>query len=69
MTAMRTETVVMSALLSNLPVVPVPIAGPLLRSLGLTRREAPAWVTDPATRASALDGFIEIPDEFYGEAS
>ena len=63
MTAPTVETVV-SELLTSLPVVPAPVAGPLLRALDLSpRMDVPAWVTDPGLRADILAGFADIPDE------
>ncbi|WP_093659371.1 hypothetical protein [Streptomyces wuyuanensis] len=58
----------MSELLTALPVVPEPAARPLLVGLELTERpKVPAWITDPAVRASAEAGLYEIPDEFFGD--
>jgi hypothetical protein len=66
----RTETVVMSELLSHLPdtesVVQEQVAGPLLRALGLTKPRVPKWVKDPHTIDSILAGLIVIDEEFGG---
>jgi hypothetical protein len=59
---------VVSELLMELPMVPPPVAGPLLRALDLAPRRVPAWITDPDTVASILAGFVDIPDDLYGEA-
>jgi hypothetical protein len=63
----RTETVVMSELLSAAgPVVQEQVAGPLLRSLGLAKPRVPKWVKDPAVRESILSGLLVIDEEFGG---
>ena len=60
------ETVV-SDLLTALPVVPAPVAGPLLRALGLTPgSRVPDWITDPGLRADIVAGFADIPDDLRG---
>ncbi|MCX4801724.1 hypothetical protein OG594_08680 [Streptomyces sp. NBC_01214] len=56
---MATETV-MSVLLSDPP--PVLVAPALLRGLGLTDREPPAWIADPDLRESIKAGFVDLPD-------
>ncbi|MFI6103216.1 hypothetical protein [Streptomyces sp. NPDC051310] len=62
----RTDTVV-SELLSELPVIPAPVGDLLLRALDLAPRRVPAWITDPDTVASILAGFVDIPDDLYGD--
>ncbi len=63
MSAPTPETVV-SDLLTSLPVMPAPVAGPLLRALDLApRMDVPAWVTDPDLQADIVAGFADIPDE------
>lgn len=62
----RTEVVV-SELLTALPVVPPTTAAPLLRSLDLVPRDpAPAWITDPQVRADIVAGHLDIPDDLRG---
>ena len=69
MSAPTVETVV-PELLTSLPVVPAPVAGPLLRALDLSPRlRVPAWVTDPHVRDDILDGFLEFPDDLHGEGA
>ncbi|MFH8926335.1 hypothetical protein ACH4D4_04700 [Streptomyces pristinaespiralis] len=67
----RTETVVLSSLLSDLPAAPAPIreqvAGPLLRALDLVPT-VPAWITDPGLIADILAGFCDLPDDLTGGA-
>ncbi|MFJ8583680.1 hypothetical protein ACIRD2_03330 [Streptomyces sp. NPDC093595] len=64
----RPVQTVTSELLSELPVIPAPVGDLLLRALGLAPRRVPAWITDPDTVASILAGFVDIPDDLYGEA-
>lgn len=67
----RTETVLLSELLADLPKaqpeVAAQVAGPLLRALDLVPR-VPVWVTDPGLRADIAAGFVDIPDDLAGEA-
>lgn len=69
MTAARTETVVLSQMLSDLPAaapaIQQTVGGPLLRALHLVPR-IPAWISDPALRADILAGFVDIPDDLGG---
>ncbi|MFZ3473155.1 hypothetical protein ACODT3_10525 [Streptomyces sp. 4.24] len=67
MTAMRTETVVLSELLTDVP--PVLEAPAFLRSLDLIPSRVPAWVVDEAVRQSILDGFLDVPDDLIGGRS
>ncbi|GGU52123.1 hypothetical protein [Streptomyces lavendofoliae] len=68
MTARPVETVT-STLLSDLPIVPPPVASLLLAGLDLApRRRVPAWITDPGLIADILAGFVDIPDDLIGDA-
>ncbi|MGW1389999.1 hypothetical protein, partial [Streptomyces griseoluteus] len=45
---------------------PVIVPG-LLTGLGITRRQVPAWITDPNLIADILAGHAEIPADFGGD--
>ncbi|MBR8638690.1 hypothetical protein KEF29_03595 [Streptomyces tuirus] len=55
----------------DLPPTPVdadPVILPgLLSGLGITRRQVPAWITDPNLIADILDGHADIPTDFMGD--
>lgn len=55
------QTLLLSAALCD-PDAAVQVAGPLLRSLNLTDREPPAWITDPGLRESIACGLVDLPD-------
>lgn len=64
----RMETVVSPLL--TVPVIPPPASRLLLAGLDLApRTRVPAWITDPAVRASILAGFVDIPDDLIGGAA
>lgn len=45
---------------------PVILPG-LLSGLGITRRQVPAWITDPNLIADILAGHADIPADFMGD--
>lgn len=45
---------------------PVIVPG-LLSGLGITRRQVPAWITDPDLIADILAGHADIPADFGGD--
>ncbi|MFF0777036.1 hypothetical protein [Streptomyces sp. NPDC003720] len=45
---------------------PVILPG-LLSGLGITRRQVPAWITDPNLIADILAGHADIPADFGGD--
>jgi hypothetical protein len=50
--------------LPSTPVTADPVIVPgLLSGLGITRRPAPAWITDPAAIESIACGLYEIDDD------
>lgn len=55
----------------DLPPTPVdadPVIVPgLLTGLGITRRQAPAWITNPDLIADILAGHADIPTDFGGD--
>jgi len=64
----RVELVV-SELLTALPVIPAEVGEPLLAGLDLApRRTIPAWASDPDFIASVLAGLVDIPDDLTGGA-